>query len=730
MQCAPTSVAPADAEAGVENESQPPRSGALARHFVSMLLDERSGRSRADARRGSTSAHAYDLLEFGLDLDDEDDAGSSSAADPDVLPLDIASAAVLLAAAFEADPPVLRSLRREASVVVVHLPDGAHDTDWAQVLETCAFGSAAGRNDADDTRRKRSGPADKAVVLTCDVSKMEKSRLEDRAMKALSSGTSVCALSLDPSRAVPERIRMVSDHALPPVPWSPILLSILIEAVTGDVVDVSPAAWIRTVNLDDLRSTVSPERGGTGSLDRLRTVALRRSAATDEVPLLEDLSGYGAAKAIGLAIIEDLGAYAQGRIPWSAVERGMLLVGPPGVGKSLYARSFAKSAGAPLVTASLAIWQSSGGGYLGDCLSAMRKSFAEARASAPSVLFIDELDSVGSRETYDARHRDYSTQVLNGLLEQLDGSADRAGIVVLGATNLLHRIDPAVVRPGRLDRIVHIELPNATELAGILRTCLGSDLCEADLLPVAVAGRGGSGAEAASWVRRARGSARRDRRSMVMQDLLAAVHEDRIPMPTEVRHRVAAHEAGHACAAIALGLGSVHSLTLHSAGGTTTLEADPDVLTRQRAIKELVYMLAGRAAEVVETGSASAGAGGSASSDLALATKLALAVEAAWGLGDNGPIWLGDPAAGGDALPLHSCAPAVRRLLHHAEAEAERLVRTNLPAVQRCAARLIASGYLEAAEVRDAVGDIPPFEVRAMPVRPTSGAATKFGDAA
>ena len=481
-----------------------PAAGLLARRFVDMLL--------ADAGKGSAGAQGAgpadpdtfdDLAGFDLPLEPEQDEEEDSP----TLSVDAAAAAILLAAGFEEDPAVLRALRRDAPVVVIELAGSGLGEATDEALKVCVFGRAVavlggggryGTLHPTPRTDRRS-----AVVLSFDVPKSERARLEEQALDALSMGVPVCALSTDPIRSVPDALRNIADHTLRPVAWSGIMLAILIEAVTGSAIDVPDDEWIGRLSIADLRMSVSRRRGAAGSLDRLQAVAAKRSAHADDLPLLEDLSGYGEARTIGLAMIEDLHAYRNGRIAWSDVDRGLLVAGPPGVGKTLFARVLARSAGLPLVVGSLAQWQASGTGHLGDCLAAMKRAFREAKNLAPSILFIDEMDSIGDRTTFDARHRDYSVQVVNCLLEELDGATDRSGVVVIGATNHAHRIDPAVIRPGRLDRVVRIELPSPQELMGILRTCLGPLLPEADLLPAALAGHGGSGADAAAWVRRA-----------------------------------------------------------------------------------------------------------------------------------------------------------------------------------------------------------------------------------
>ncbi|WP_416355907.1 AAA family ATPase [Aureimonas phyllosphaerae] len=706
--------------APVQDDTQP--GGAppptLGRRFIDLLLAD-AARLHSVMAGGDPAPDLDDLPEFGT-LPGTTDAPST---DEIGLSVDVAATAVLLAAAFEAEPGVLRALRTAAPLVVFRLPDEDLLSALKTVLAVCAFGRPTPIVEDVSAMYKLAGlRADRraAVVMPCDGAR-KRDELDDWAIGAMSLGVPICAVSTDPQQGIPKRIRTAADHVLDFGRWTRQDVSLVIEAVTGSAVEVPNGPWIGSIALDDVRSSVSRRRGAADSLERLRWTVERRLASSEGLPWLDDLSGYGEAKEIGLDLIADLKAYREGKIGWCDIDRGMLLAGPPGVGKTYFAKVFAHSAGLPLVSASLAQWQAAG--HLGDLLKAMKRTFAEARAAAPCILFIDELDSLGDRSTFEHRHRDYSVQVVNGLLEQLDGAADREGVVVLGATNHVGMIDPAIVRPGRIDRMIRIDLPTPGELVGILRTCLGRDLHGADLMPVARAGAGGSGADAASWCRRARGFARRAGRDLCVADLLEAVRGDRTDLSAEDLRRCALHEASHACAAAALGIGTIGYLTLSDAGGAIHLTPSSEIVTADRALRDIVSVLAGRAGEIVFLGSPSAGAGGTRASDLAKATGIAMAFELSWGLGHVGPLWHGDPTNGLSALGSPPGAMiAVHSLLRHAEAEAARLVRHHRYAIERLAERLMDAGHLDGTEIAPFLAEIPAFELRACttPLPPQS----------
>lgn len=193
------------------------------------------------------------------------------------------------------------------------------------------------------------------------------------------------------------------------------------------------------------------------------------------VPLVETLAGYGKAKAWALDLKIDLALWRDGAIPWGDLSSKLLLSGPPGTGKTLFATALCNSLQLPMIATSVADWLEPG--YLGDVLKVMADVFKAAEKHAPCILFIDELDNIGSRNKSAAgRHDDYWISLVNRLLVLLDGSLKTQGVVVIGATNRPEAIDPALLRSGRLETHIPIELPDVSTLVEILKHHLGPDL--------------------------------------------------------------------------------------------------------------------------------------------------------------------------------------------------------------------------------------------------------------
>lgn len=410
------------------------------------------------------------------------------------------------------------------------------------------------------------------------------------------------------------------------------------DSATLDLLMQAPASMIGAVirRGRSLRQTL--ER-----LERLKAARSKSEASggDDTVPFLNEMHGLGEAGSWGQDLAVDLKAWADGTLPWSDVDRGILLHGVPGTGKTTYARALAKTCGVPLVLGSIARWQAKG--HLGDLLKAMRAAFEEAKSKAPSILFLDEIDAVGDRERFHGDNAQYSTEVVTALLECIDGADSREGVVVIGACNHPGRIDRALTRSGRLDRTIEIPLPDVSAREGILRWHLRGELGDVSLSEVVERTDGTSGADLERLVREARRRARQDRREMVVDDVLASLPE-LVEIPDDSSWRAAIHEAGHAAVITEFGFDMVLMATIATriergktsiAGG---VRASPIVsydCTVETYMADIAVLLGGIAAEEIFVGCRSDGAGGGPGTDLHLATVKATLMEASVGLGEG-----------------------------------------------------------------------------------------------
>ena len=452
--------------------------------------------------------------------------------------------------------------------------------------------------------------------------------------------------------------------------------------------------------VDKLRDLLSREDAVTTTSELAVVVDSPRAA-----PTLDRLHGMEEAVAWGEAVARDLRAFQQGSLPWSAVDRGCLLSGPPGCGKTLFAQGLAATCGVPLICGSYGEWLGTGQGHQGDLLNAMRKSFAKARTQVPSILFVDEIDSFPNRATITHHHADWVIQVVNALLAEIDGASSGQGVILVGACNHPNKLDSALVRSGRLDRHIRIRLPGRNALAAILREHLGADLAGQDLAGAALAACGATGADCERFVRGARRRGRAAGREVVPADLLDEIGGSDDRSPGDIRI-AAVHEAGHAVAACALRPGWLEMVTIDGIGeegGRTRLNRiGPAFGVPADISAQLVMVLAGRAAEHETFGAPSSGSGGGPTCDLALATELAVRADTALGFDEVGGLsWRGLPDTVGLPGMLaadQALAGRVRTRLEVAYAEARNLMRVWLSAVHALADALATRRVLDGVE--------------------------------
>ncbi|MDE5465947.1 AAA family ATPase [Bradyrhizobium sp. CSS354] len=468
----------------------------------------------------------------------------------------------------------------------------------------------------------------------------------------------------------------------------------------------------------DLHDIVAAFRPGTGARDivrRLQAAADAGRGTAARVPVLETAVEYGPARRWGLDLALDVAAYraqegagkeASGNpISWRDIDRGICLHSPPGMGKSIFPSMLAAACGGiPLVSTSVGGWFG-GSGYLDAVLGSMRSAFqrAAALASPCAILHLDEVDALPNRETMSDRSREWWNVLVSEALLLLDSAlAGRARVVVIGSTNMIDRVDPALLRPGRLEKIIEIPRPDAAGALNILRFHLESDLREDDLSELGVLLEGSTGAEVMYAVRAARRTARNAGRPLSVDDLRRAV----LPVqeiPAGRLFRMSVHEAAHAIAALAIPVGTVRHVVLRTSGesgGRTVVDYGDDPLSTRRGIEDRVVVgLAARAAERIFCGAISTSSGGARSSDIGASTAMIASVHGSFGMGED-LVYLG---AGDDLLRDIAFNADLRgrvaRHMRELEGRAERLVEANRAAVLAVARRLADRRFLSGDEV-------------------------------
>jgi cell division protease FtsH len=562
---------------------------------------------------------------FDLDLPDDEAPPKASDGRPD-------ATTALVGANFEAAVPkeVFRKLEHgKALAVIVLVPSPA----WIEPTEhyfTSTFGSRW---------RVRTGGSANA---RCDASVGSGEVSGD-----LSRGLCVVGVSAD-------------EKQLPAALLGAVDITIRLTSPTGEIIRTAIARFTKRppgqvpeasaaagLDLHDLVSAFRPGSGPAKIVDRLAAAAetVRGDVKNERLPDLKTTFEFGEARTWGLQLARDVADYRAGKLDRGAMQKGICLASEPGIGKSLYARALAHHCKLPIVVSSVADWFTQNRSFLDEVIRSMRAVFdrasALARVNGLCVLLLDECDAVPDRSTLDGKNRDYWLPLISDLLLRLDdgtSSSTRRGIILVAATNNASAVDPALLRPGRFERLVTIERPDVAGTLNMLKFH-ASEIAEDEFSTIATIVEPSTGAEIMAFVRTARQIARHAGHDFSAADLRAALLAKDPPAP-EADWRICVHEAGHAATALAIAYGRVRHCTVGAMVGIanrTLIEpgSSADLATRPIVEDQTTVLLGGRAAERHLLGNHSAGGAGDEFSDTGLATANIASLHLSWGLGDT-----------------------------------------------------------------------------------------------
>ena len=470
---------------------------------------------------------------------------------------------------------------------------------------------------------------------------------------------------------------------------------------------------------------------GGGLMGIGRSTARRFDSETADRVTFEDVAGIDEAENELVEIVDFLKDPRKYQRLGGTAPKGVLLVGAPGTGKTLLARAVAGEAGVPFFSMSGSEFVEM---IVGVGAARVRDLFRLARESAPAIVFVDELDSIGrARGLVSIGGSSEQEQTLNQILPEMDGFSSREGIIVLAATNQPDILDRALLRPGRFDRRVVVNLPDRKGREEILRVHTRRVPLDQDvsLGELASATPGLAGADLRNLVNEAALlAARRDENEVHAKDFFDALEkvvlgpERPLLLSRDDRERIAYHEGGHAILGLVVpGADPVHRVSIVPRGqalGVTYQRPESDRYNYPESYlrARLVGMLGGRAAEEIVYGTRTTGA----QSDIEQATMLARDMVTRWGMSDKlGMVqlaprenpYLAGPDGFGGPRPISETTASlvdaeVLRIINESHDEAKRLLETHRGALDKLAEALLSHETLDEREILDVTGLTPP----------------------
>ena len=389
----------------------------------------------------------------------------------------------------------------------------------------------------------------------------------------------------------------------------------------------------------------------------------------------DDVAGEDEAKENLAEIVEYLHDPKRYKEIGASMPKGILLVGPPGTGKTMLAKAVAGEANVPFFSMSGSEFVEM---FVGMGASKVRDLFKQAKEKAPCIVFIDEIDAIGKKRDGHIGGNDEREQTLNQLLTEMDGFEENNGVIILAATNRPESLDPALLRPGRFDRRVPVELPDLKGREAILKVHAKKIKVadDVDYNKIARMASGASGAELANIVNEAALRAVRDHRSYVTQadleesiEVVIAGYQKKNAILTDKEKLIVSyHEIGHALvAALQTNSAPVTKITIiprtsGALGYTMQVEEEErNLMSKEELANKIATLTGGRCAEELVFGSVTTGA----SNDIEQATKLARAMITRYGMSEKfGMVALetqANPYLGGDSSL--SCSPETATLI-------------------------------------------------------------------
>ncbi|KAM7495019.1 hypothetical protein LguiB_029628 [Lonicera macranthoides] len=458
----------------------------------------------------------------------------------------------------------------------------------------------------------------------------------------------------------------------------------------------------------------------------------------------DDVAGVDEAKQDFMEVVEFLKKPERFTSVGARIPKGVLLVGPPGTGKTLLAKAIAGEAGVPFFSISGSEFVEM---FVGVGASRVRDLFKKAKENAPCIVFVDEIDAVGrQRGAGIGGGNDEREQTLNQLLTEMDGFEGNTGVIVIAATNRADILDSALLRPGRFDRQVSVDVPDVRGRTDILKVHGSNKKFDADVSLEVVAMRtpGFSGADLANLLNEAAILAGRRGKTGISSkeiddsiDRIVAGMEGTVMTDGKSKSLVAYHEVGHAiCGTLTPGHDAVQKVTLVPRGQARGLtwfipSDDPTLISKQQLFARIVGGLGGRAAEEVIFGESEVTTG--AASDLQQITGLAKQMVVTFGMSELGPWSLMDSSAQTDVIMrmmarnsmserlAEDIDTAIKKLSDTAYEIALSQIKSNREAIDKIVEVLLEKETMTGDEFRAILSEFVeiPVENRVSPVVPT-----------